>query len=121
MENQIPIVIYDGECRLCLASIKWLKLSLNCSELSFHTADLSKFGLTLEECKKQVIAIHGSNTYKGAEAVSFLLNARGNMFLSNAIKRSGRLGESGYKWVSTHRNSLPIRLLTLFLERASKD
>jgi predicted DCC family thiol-disulfide oxidoreductase YuxK len=119
MDNQIPIVIYDGECRLCLASIKWLKLSLNCSELSFHTADLAKFGLTHEECEKQVIAIYRSQTYKGAEAVSFLLNARGNKFLSSLIKRSGRLGESGYRWIATHRNSIPIKSFTIFLERAS--
>jgi predicted DCC family thiol-disulfide oxidoreductase YuxK len=120
LDNQIPIVIYDGECRLCLASIKWLKLSLNCSELSFNAADLTKFGLTYQECEKQVIAINGTQTYKGADAVAFLLDARGNKFLSNLLKRSGRLGASGYKWVATHRNSIPVKLFTIFLERASK-
>ena len=119
MDNQIPIVIYDGECRLCLASIKWLKLSLNCSELSFHTEDLAKFDLTHQECEKQVIAIHGSDTYKGAEAVSFLLNARGNKILSSLIKRSGSLGKLGYKWVASHRNSIPVKLFTIFLEQSS--
>jgi len=113
-------IIYDGECRLCRASVTWLQLKLSCTALDFHTTDLARYNLTYDECSKQVIVIAENTTYRAAAAVAYLLRARGNTFLSRIIRYSGKFGEIGYHWVATHRNSLPIKALTALLERAAR-
>jgi predicted DCC family thiol-disulfide oxidoreductase YuxK len=117
--NKDPItVIYDGECRFCKASVDWLALKLQFTAHPFQTANLSQFNLTREECAKEVIAIEAGKTFRGSEAITILLRARGNRFLSAIIAVSGPLGRSGYRWVATHRNSKLIKFSTYLLERA---
>lgn len=120
MQRSDATIIYDGECRLCRASVSWLQLKLSCTALSFHTTDLASYNLTYEECTQQVIVITDKTTYRAAAAVAYLLRAHGNTFLSRTITASGRVGEIGYHWVATHRNSLPIQALTALLERAAR-
>ena len=110
-------VIYDGDCRLCQASIDWLRLKLDIAAEPFQRAQLERFGLTREECAKEVIVYTTKATYRGATAVAYLLRARGNRLASMVITASGPLGRFGYHWVATHRNSLPIKLLARLLER----
>ena len=110
-------VIYDGDCRLCQASVDWLQLKLDIAAEPFQRAHLERFGLTREECAKEVIVHTSKATYRGAAAVAYLLRARGNLLASLVITASGPLGRFGYHWVATHRNSLPIKLLTRLLER----
>ena len=110
-------VIYDGDCRLCQTSINWLRLKLDIAAEPFQRAHLERFGLTREECAKEVIVHTSKATYRGAAAVAYLLRARGNRPASIVITASGPLGRFGYHWVATHRNSLPIKLLTRLLER----
>ena len=109
-------LIYDGDCRLCQASVDWLRLKLDIAAVPFQRANLERFGLTPEECAKEVIVHTGSATYRGAAAVADLLHARGNRLASFLITATGPLGRFGYHWVATHRNSAPIKLLTRFLE-----
>ena len=110
-------VIYDGDCRLCQASINWLRLKLDIAAEPFQRAHLERFGVTPEECAKEVIVYTPKTTYRGAAAVAYLLQARGNRLAFIVITASGPLGRFGYRWVATHGNSLPITLLTLILER----
>jgi predicted DCC family thiol-disulfide oxidoreductase YuxK len=110
-------VIFDGDCRLCQASVDWLRLKLDIAVEPFQRANLERFGLTRDECAKEVIVHTSSATYRGAAAVAYLLRARGNRLASFVITGSGPLGRAGYHWVATHRNSAPIKLLTRFLER----
>jgi predicted DCC family thiol-disulfide oxidoreductase YuxK len=110
-------VIYDGDCRLCQASVDWLQLKLDIAAEPFQRAHLERFGLTREECAKEVIVHTSKATYRGAAAVAYLLRARGNLLASLVITASGPLGRFGYHWVATHRNSPPIKLLTRILER----
>ncbi len=110
-------VIYDGDCRLCQASVNWLRFKLDIAAVHFQSANLERFGLTREECVKEVIVHTASATYRGAAAVAYLLRARGNGFASLLITAAGPLGRFGYHWVATHRNSAPIKLLTRLLER----
>ena len=53
-------VIYDGECQLCRNSINWLGKKLSFNALSYQSAPLADYGLTLTECEKQVYAISNS-------------------------------------------------------------
>ena len=110
-------LIYDGDCRLCQASVDWLRLKLDIAAEPFQRANLERFGLTREDCAKEAIVHTGDATYRGAAAVAYLLHVRGNRLASFLITASGPLGRFGYHWVATHRNSAPIKLLTRFLER----
>jgi predicted DCC family thiol-disulfide oxidoreductase YuxK len=110
-------LIYDGDCRLCQASVAWLRLKLDIAAVPFQRANLEHFGLTREECAKEVIVHSMSATYRGASAVAYLLRSRGNRLASLVITASGPLGRYGYHWVATHRNAAPIKLFTRFLER----
>lgn len=114
-------LIYDGDCRLCQASVNWLHLKLDIAAVPFQSAKLERVGLTREECAKEVIVHSGSATFRGAAAVAYLLRARGNWFASILITASGPLGRFGYHWVATHRNSRAIKLLTRLLERSSQS
>ena len=113
-------VIYDGQCRLCRASINWLQMQSKVIALSFYEIDPKSYNLTLEECQVQAIAIADNQIYKGAAAVAFLLKHRGNYATARFIRATGPLGRFGYHWVSTHRNSAPMKVLTRILERAIK-
>ena len=110
-------VIYDGDCRLCQASVNWLRLKLVIAAEPFQRAHLERFGVTRDECAKEVVVYTTKVTYRGAAAVAYLLRARGNHLASIVITASGPLGRYGYHWVATHRNSPPITLLTRILER----
>ena len=114
-------LIYDGDCRFCQASVDWLRLKLNIAVEPFQRASLERFALTREECAKEVIVHTSSVTHRGAAAVAYLLRARGNRLASLVITASGPLGRYGYHWVATHRNSVPIKLLTRVLERKTQN
>ena len=119
MAPKLITVIYDGQCRLCQASLDWLQLKCDITAHSFHQINPAEFQLTLEECQRQVIAISGNQIYKGADAVVALLKHRGNTVMAALLKATGPLGRSGYRWVANHRNSIPVRLLTYLLGRFS--
>ncbi|MFZ9751896.1 MAG: thiol-disulfide oxidoreductase DCC family protein, partial [Candidatus Nanopelagicales bacterium] len=115
MSKALVIVIYDGECRFCRASVAWLQIKLKLDARSFQNTELSALGLTQEECSKEVIAILGSRTYRGAAAIAVLLRLRGNTAVASAIVASGALGRFGYRWVAAHRDSTTIKALTKLL------
>jgi len=122
--NSLPelevTIIYDGNCDLCKNSVSWVRKRLEIVALDFHTTELSRFGLSMEQCASEVFVIADHARYSGAQAVAYLLKRRGNTFLSGAISASGKLGEAGYRWVATHRHSLPIKVLAALLKRAAR-
>ena len=108
-------VIYDGKCELCNNSINWLRKKIEITALDFHSANLSSFGLSLEQCSREVFVITGDKTLSGAGAVAYLLKLRGNRVLSFLITLSGPIRRYGYKWVAGNRNSVPVKLLSYLL------
>ena len=118
MKNDSITVIYDGECRFCIASVNWLALRLEFDAHAFQSTDLSWFNFTREECAKEVIAIVDGETHRGAAAVAILLHARGNLVLASLIRSSGFIGKFSYRWIASHRSSLLVKVLTKILERA---
>ena len=110
------VVIYDGKCELCNNSINWLRKKIEFKALDFHSADLAQFGLTLEQCSREVFLVTGAQQLSGAAAVAYLLKRRGNRVLGGFVSLSGPIGRIGYKWVAGNRNSAPVRLLSRLLK-----
>jgi predicted DCC family thiol-disulfide oxidoreductase YuxK len=118
MENQI-VVIYDGQCQFCQASIDWIAQRLAVDAKSFQKADLVRYGLTLDQCSKSVHVVAEDTVFVGAAAIAFLMKKRGNRVLSLLITTSGIFGRWGYQWVSTHRNSFLVRLAHRLLNQSN--
>jgi predicted DCC family thiol-disulfide oxidoreductase YuxK len=117
--NQIT-VIFDGQCEFCQQSVTWIKRKVAINELPFQTSDLTPFKLSKEECAKQVYVVSQGTTYGGADAIAFLLKRRGNRLLWVSIKILGPLGRAGYRWIATHRNSLPVKVATKLLTQLNR-
>ena len=110
-------VIYDGNCQLCRNSINWLEKKLSFNALSYQSAHLTQYGLSITECEKQVYAISNSRKYAGISAVIFLLNARGNKVAAVILKASGPISAAGYKLIASNRQSLFVRGLSRFIKK----
>jgi predicted DCC family thiol-disulfide oxidoreductase YuxK len=115
MENQI-FVIYDGECVFCESSIKWIEQRLDVDSKPFQKADLTKYGLTYQQCSKSVQVITNGSVLAGAPAIAFLLKKRGNRLLGLFVTASGPFGRFGYKWIAAHRSSLIVSALHRMLK-----
>jgi len=113
-----PLVIYDGECRFCAASLAWVKVKLEIASVPYQNADLTRLGLSRAQCEKSVFVVTDSEQLSGAAAIGYLLRLRGNTFQAWLIQTSGPIGEFGYRWVASHRNSMIIRIATKCLERS---
>ena len=112
--NQIT-VIFDGQCVFCQQSVTWIQRKVQITALPFQTSDLNPFNLTREQCSKQVYVIAESKTLGGASGIAYLLKQRGNSIQSTIITISGPLGRAGYRWIASHRNSLPVKSATKVL------
>ena len=113
------ISIYDGQCELCKNSVSWVQKKLDITALDFHTSDLSQFGLSKEQCSREVFVIRDKSQYRGAQAAAYLLNQRGNKVLSTLINASGPIGRTTYKWVAANRTSTPVKTLSKLMKHWS--
>ena len=111
------VVLTDGECRFCEATMKWVEEKLELNAIAYQRADLALYSLTYEECSQAVHVVHAGKVYVGADAIAYLLGRRGNYILGFIVRASGPLGKFGYKWVAGHRNSWVIKIATRILER----
>ncbi len=109
-------VIFDGQCHFCQQSVTWIARKLTITALPFQTSDLAPFNLTKEQCARQVYVVSQGSTYGGAAAIAFLLKQRGNRIQSGLITTSGPLGRASYRWIASHRNSIPVKLATRLLQ-----
>ena len=114
------VVIYDGLCQFCEQSLIWLQQKVVVNAIAFQTADLLPFNLTREQCAKQLYVITGSDTYAGADAIRYLLHLRGNKTTALLLGASGGLGRTGYRWVTSHRNTWLIKVATRVLSYVNK-
>jgi len=118
MDKQI-VVIYDGQCQFCQASIDWIEQRLAVNAMAFQNVDLASYGLTFDQCSKSVHVVAEDTVFVGADAIAYLTKKRGNRLLSLLITTSGVLGRWGYRWVSTHRNSFVVKAVHHLLNRSN--
>ena len=104
MSKEITI-IYDGDCQFCKNCVIWVRKKLAVNAIAYQVVDLNRYGLTAEECAKQVYVIKGNKKYGGIKAVTFLLRKRRSLILFFLLKLSGPLGDKGYRWVAQNRGS----------------
>ena len=111
------IVLTDGQCRFCEATLAWVEKKLVVKAIAFQEADLSLYGLQYEECSQALHVVHAGKIYVGADSIAYLLGRRGNWILAFFIRASGPISRVGYKWVASHRDSWVIRAATYVIER----
>lgn len=111
------LVFYDGQCELCKNSIFWVSKKLDIDAIDYHVADLEKFGLTLEQCSREVIVIDQNQQYAGADAAAFLLAKRGNTNLARTVRSLGPISRFTYRWIAGHRRAFPVKFLSYLLRR----
>ncbi len=104
MSKEITI-IYDGDCQFCKNCVIWVQKKLTVNAIAYQVVDLNRYGLTAEECAKQVYVIKSNKKYGGIKAVTFLLRKRRGLILFFLLKLSGPLGDKGYRWVAQNRGS----------------
>jgi predicted DCC family thiol-disulfide oxidoreductase YuxK len=108
-------VIYDGQCEFCRNALAWVEKKLVVTAIPYQSADLSQFGLTIQECATQLYVIKGKKKYGGIKAVTLLLRKRKNRLAALILKLSGPLGDKGYKWVAANRSSVLVGALNYLL------
>ena len=108
-------VIYDGQSELCKNAISWVGKKTVINAVDFHTADLSTFAVTREQCSREVFVIYNQGQWRGAAAVAFLLKKRGNRLAGALITVLGPVSRFGYRWVASHRNTLAVKALSRLL------
>jgi predicted DCC family thiol-disulfide oxidoreductase YuxK len=113
-------VIYDGQCEFCKNCLTWVEKKLVVTAIPYQSADLSQYGLTIEECAAQLYVIKGKKKYGGIKAVRLLLRKRKNRIAALVIKLSGPLGDKAYKWVAVNRNSVMVNLLNKAVIKLNK-
>lgn len=104
-------VIYDGQCQFCQNCLTWVSKRLPVNAIAYQGADLTAYGLTIEQCAKQVYVIEGQDQYGGASAIRYLLRKRKNWLIYLLLTASGPLADYGYKWVAKNRNSNLVKML----------
>ena len=114
------VVLTDGECDFCEATLKWMERKLKVNAIAFQRADLQSYGLNYEECSQELHVLHQARVYVGADAIAFLLHQRRNTLISRFITATGPLGRWGYKWVAGHRNTIFIKVITRLLQRTNQ-
>jgi len=119
MSKEITI-IYDGDCQFCKNCVVWLQKRLMVTAIAYQVADLNRYGLTEQQCAKQVYAIKGKKKYGGIKAVTFLLRKRRSWFLFVLLKLSGPLGDKGYRWVAQNRSSNLVNGLNRLIIKLNK-
>jgi predicted DCC family thiol-disulfide oxidoreductase YuxK len=119
MSKEITL-IYDGQCEFCKNCLTWVQKKLVVTAIPYQSADLSLYGLTIEECAAQLYVIKGKKKYGGIKAVRLLLRKRKNRITAAIIKLTGPLGDKGYKWVAANRSGAVVGVLNYLVIKVNR-
>jgi predicted DCC family thiol-disulfide oxidoreductase YuxK len=113
-QPQPPVVVFDGDCGVCRAVVKWLskRLGEGTACVSYQQGDLASYGISLAEAKAQLWYVDvngrcfgGSDGFAawlktgpaGARAAGWLLAAPGVRTVSHIA----------YRVFARHRHRVP--------------
>jgi predicted DCC family thiol-disulfide oxidoreductase YuxK len=108
-----PTLVFDGDCRFCTSSARWLQRRLpdEVSVVPWQRADLEALGVTADEARAAVQWVGPAGRASGAAAVGRALEAAGGVW-----RPFGRLcrtpptawvAEVVYRVVARNRHRLP--------------
>jgi predicted DCC family thiol-disulfide oxidoreductase YuxK len=114
MDINSSVLIYDGDCGFCNASLLWgyRHLAEMPAAIPYQQTDLDKYGLLLEEVEKAVYLVSSDIKFSGHAAVA-------QLFLWQSSRRYRLLGrlmmlpllqpimKFGYRLVAENRRFLP--------------
>lgn len=109
-----PLVIFDGDCGICTASIPTARRLVDLDAVPSQRADLGSLGLTQTQVQQQVWVIDPvGRAYGGADGVSLLLT-RGQRFATRFTGHLLRLplvrtlARGAYRLIARNRHRIPI-------------
>ena len=128
MAREPAVLIYDGNCGLCLATrriIEPLDVFRAIRWVPYQSEEARGFGIPLEEMERSVQFLARGRRRSGFDAVRQVLLRLPALYLGAAwlVRRKPALavplalffspvsrpaGEALYRWVSEHRHSLPL-------------
>lgn len=106
------IVVYDGECRVCSALVRWLekRLGTRLEALPYQVPGvIERLGLTRREAETAVWTVGPNGELaSGADAINRLLYEAGGIWrwVARLYDLPGlrRLEDLGYGWFTRHRH-----------------
>ncbi len=109
-----PALIYDGDCGFCTTAVRWLEKNLPAmpETAPYQWADLSVYGLSLDQAQARVWLVHNGRRHGGAAAVAALFRHQP----SHGLRLLGWLGavwpwsvlaDVVYRIVARYRYRLP--------------
>jgi predicted DCC family thiol-disulfide oxidoreductase YuxK len=114
MSTDLPLLIFDGDCGFCTASVRWGQRWIKRMPVAtpYQQLDLGLFGLSETDCTTAVQYVaRDQHVYAAHDAVSSLLLAagRGWWVLGALMRLPGIHWLSGvvYRWVARNRHRLP--------------
>jgi predicted DCC family thiol-disulfide oxidoreductase YuxK len=109
-----PVVIYDGDCGFCSASVRWAQARIRRLPAAqpFQFTDLAALGLTRQECEQAVQFVDADGSiHSGDQAIARALFAsgRGWLLLGRLMSLPGvrAIGAVAYGLIARHRHRLP--------------
>ena len=118
--SDVLTVIYDGECDFCKECVQWVARKRAITAIPFQSADLAGYGVTYEQCSKEVVVICNEKASGGARAIAQLLHTSGYKSLAFVLRISGPLGSAGYRWVVTYRDGRLVHYATSLLRKINR-
>lgn len=111
MDDQ-PVVLFDGYCGFCTWSVNFARdvVRAHVEFLPYQGVDVSKYGLTQQQCSDAVQLVTGDVRLSGAPAVAAVLRQGGGLWpgIGKAIDHRAvqPLAAGVYRVVSRHRGRL---------------
>jgi predicted DCC family thiol-disulfide oxidoreductase YuxK len=110
----IPIIIYDGDCKLCQRAVRFLNYSDTGLGIKFvPSADptseplLTKYAISKETADKTVIFVENNKVYTKSTAIIKALQKRGGMWRISGIFLliPPIIRNLIYDWIARRRNA----------------
>src|SRR6056300_1423051 len=107
-----PVVVFDGRCGFCTRSVNFARrwVRSDAEFVPFQTTDLEQFGLTQEQCEREVQWVEGEFVVGGSSAAAHILQSGGRWWrpIGRAIDRPvvRPAAQTAYRFIARHRGRL---------------
>jgi predicted DCC family thiol-disulfide oxidoreductase YuxK len=109
-----PVLIYDGDCGFCTASVRWAQARIRRLPAAqpLQLTDLAALGLTRQACEQAVQFVDADGSiHAGDQAVARALSVsgRGWRVLGRLMSLPGvrSVAAVTYRFIARHRHRLP--------------